>query len=135
MIILSFFSFLFFDLFYFHNQLLQFLLQLYIPLPAKIFLGKLAPSVTNNLLRNPSLCSLASFRNVSLTPSGNKLESSRYLTISIMSFFHHLILLVLYYYYAKRRAKDDDLIIRFFYVFLHLLLMLLQLILKELKDF
>ena len=50
---------------------------------------------------------------------------------------------VLYYYakqkikddYAKERIKEDDLILRFFYVFVHLLLMLLQLILKKLKHF
>ena len=56
------------------------------PFPVKIFPSKLAASVPNNILRNPPLCWLASFWIVSQTLSGNKLESLRDLTISIMSF-------------------------------------------------
>ena len=55
------------------------------PLPVKIFPNRLTPSVPNNILRNRPLCSSASFWIVSLTPSGNKQESSRDLTILIMS--------------------------------------------------
>ena len=40
----------------------------------------------HNILRNPPLCSLASFWIVLLTPFKNKPESSRDLTILIMSF-------------------------------------------------
>ena len=57
-----------------------------IPLPANIFPNKIAPNVTNKILRNPPFYSFASFWIVSLTPFNNKPESSRYLTIFIISF-------------------------------------------------
>ena len=56
------------------------------PLPVTIFPNKFAPSIPNNILRNPALYFLASFGIVSLTPSGNKLESLRDSIILIMSF-------------------------------------------------
>ena len=60
------------------------------PLPANIFPNILAPNVSNYTLRNPPLCSFASFLIVSLTPSNDIPESSRDSTIfkiySISSF-------------------------------------------------
>ena len=56
-----------------------------IPLHASIFPNKLASNVPNNMLRNHPFCSLASFLIVSLTPSNNNPESSRALTIFVMS--------------------------------------------------
>ena len=58
---------------------------LFIPLPVNIFPNKLATNVLNKILRNPSFCYFASFWIVSLTPLNNKPESSRDLTILIMS--------------------------------------------------
>ena len=55
---------------------------LFIPLPANMLPNKLAP---NNILRNPPLCSLASFWIVLLIPFNNEPESSRDLAIYIMS--------------------------------------------------
>ena len=57
----------------------------FIPVPANIFPTKLAPNVPYNILRNPPFCSFALFSFVSLTPYNNKPESSRDLTILIMS--------------------------------------------------
>ena len=68
---------------------------LVIPLLVNIFPNKLALNVPKNIPRNPPFCSLTSFRIVSQTPFNNKPESSRDLTIFLMSSFHHLILLVL----------------------------------------
>ena len=59
--------------------------DLFIPLPDNIFLDKLAPNVPNNILRKLPFCYLTSFWIVSLTPFNNKTESSRDLTIFIMS--------------------------------------------------
>ena len=56
-------------------------LALFIPLPANMLPNKLAP---NNILRNPPLCSLASFWIVLLIPN-NEPESSRDLAVYIMS--------------------------------------------------
>ena len=58
---------------------------LFIPLPANILSYKRAPSIPNNILRNPPFCSLISFPIVS-TPFNNKPETSRDLSILIMSF-------------------------------------------------
>ena len=58
---------------------------LFIPVPANIFPTKLAPNVPYNILRNPPFCSFALFSFFSLTPYNNKPESSRDLTILIMS--------------------------------------------------
>ena len=58
---------------------------LFIPVPANIFPTKLAPNVPYNILRNPPFCSFALFSFFSLTPYKNKSESSRDLTILIMS--------------------------------------------------
>ena len=55
------------------------------PLQAKIFPNKLVPNVSSNILRNHPFCSLASFWSFWLTLSNNKPESSRDLTILIMS--------------------------------------------------
>ena len=52
---------------------------------ANIFANKLATNVPNNLLRNPLFCFFVSFLIVSLTPSNNNTESSRDLTIFIVS--------------------------------------------------
>ena len=41
------------------------------PLPANISPSRLAPSVPNNIQRNPPFCSFALFLIVSLTPSNN----------------------------------------------------------------
>ena len=60
------------------------------PFPAKVFPNKLAPNVMSNILRNPPFCSFALFWIVSLTPFNNKPESSRDLTILIMSFVSSL---------------------------------------------
>ena len=59
---------------------------LFIHLPAKVFPSKLAPSVPNDILRNPPFYSLASFWIVLITPFNNKPDSSRNLAILIMSF-------------------------------------------------
>ena len=55
------------------------------PLPANRFPNKLAPKVPSNIPRNPSFCSFASFLIVSMTPFINKPESSRDLTIFMIS--------------------------------------------------
>ena len=51
------------------------------PLPASIFPNKIAPNVSNNILRNPPFSSFVSSFVVSLTPFNNNTESSRDLTI------------------------------------------------------
>ena len=58
---------------------------LLIALPAKILPNKLAHNVPYNIIINPPLCFLASFLIVSLSPFNNEPESSRDLTILIMS--------------------------------------------------
>ena len=65
---------------------------LYIPLPflftlfpVRRFPNKLAPSVPNNVLRNPPFCSFTSFLTDSVTPVNNNPESSRDFTILIRS--------------------------------------------------
>ena len=58
---------------------------LFIPLPANIFPIKLASNVPNNMLGNPPFCYLTSLGIVLLSLSNNKPESSRGLTIFIMS--------------------------------------------------
>ena len=58
---------------------------LFTPRPVKRFPNKLAPNVPNNTLRNPPFCSFTSFWTVSVTPFHNKPESSRDVTILIMS--------------------------------------------------
>ena len=56
------------------------------PLPDNRFPNRLAPNATNNILRNPPFCSLASFLIVSLTSSNNNPEFSRDLIIFQISF-------------------------------------------------
>ena len=56
------------------------------PLPVKRFPNKLAPKVSNNIPRNYSFCSFASFLIVSLMSFINHPDSSRDLTIFIISF-------------------------------------------------
>ena len=73
------------------------------PLPDKFFVNrspsKEAPKVPNNILRNHTLCSLASCWIVSLAPFSNTPESSRDLTIfkisSVSSFENIEIVLLL----------------------------------------
>ena len=55
------------------------------PLPANIFINKLAPNVSHNIPRNPHFYSFSSFLIVSLTPFINKPDSSGDLTICIIS--------------------------------------------------
>ena len=59
---------------------------LIVHLPANRFPNKLAPNVTNNILRNPLFCSFASFSIVSLTSFINKPDYSSDLTIIVTSF-------------------------------------------------
>ena len=90
-----------------HNQLLQFLRQLYLfvylflfqlyiflvldlllslpSLPIKRSRNKLAPNVPNNALRNSPFCSFTSFWTVSVPPFNDKPESSRDFTILTIS--------------------------------------------------
>ena len=60
------------------------------PLPENRFPNKLAPKVSNNISRSPLFYSFASFLIVSLTPFKNKTDSSRDLTIFIISFISSL---------------------------------------------
>ena len=60
------------------------------PLPINRFPSKLAPNVPNNILRNLSFCSFASFWIVSLKPYINKPDSSRDFTIFMISFISSL---------------------------------------------
>ena len=57
-----------------------------VPLPVKRFPNKLAPKVPNNILKNPPFFSFASFLIVALIPFINNPDSSRDLTILIISF-------------------------------------------------
>ena len=50
------------------------------------FPNKLGPNVPNKIPRRPHFCSFRSFWTVSLTPFINKADSSRHLTIFIISF-------------------------------------------------
>ena len=59
---------------------------LFIPLPSNIFSNKFAPNIPNKIPRNPHFYPFALFCIVSLTPFNDKPESSRDLTIFIMSF-------------------------------------------------
>ena len=59
---------------------------LIVSLPVNRFPNKLAPYVPKNKLRNPPLCSFASFLIVSPTSFVNKRDSSRDLTIFMISF-------------------------------------------------
>ena len=59
---------------------------LIIPLPANIFPNKLAVNVAANKPKNPLFYSYTSFSAVSLTPFIKKTDSSRDLTIFIISF-------------------------------------------------
>ena len=54
--------------------------------PVKRFPNKLAPKVPNNIPRNPPFCYFASLLIVSLTSFNNNPDSSRDLTIFILSF-------------------------------------------------
>ena len=63
---------------------------LIVPLPVKRFPNKLAPEVPDNVLRNRPFCYFASFLIVSLTPFINNSDSSRDLTIFIISFISSL---------------------------------------------
>ena len=91
------------------------------------FPDKLGPNIPNNILRDPHFCSFTSFWTVSVTPFNNKPKSSSAWTILIMSFislFDIISVVVLLWPHPNIS-----------YVYLHLLLMLLQLILKGLKHF
>ena len=57
-----------------------------VSLPVNIFTNKLAPNVPNNILRNQHFCSFASYLNVLITPFIDKPDSSRVLTILMISF-------------------------------------------------
>ena len=59
---------------------------LIVPLPVNRFLNKLAPNVSNNILRNSHFCSFASFLIVSLMPFINKPDYSRKLIIFMIPF-------------------------------------------------
>ena len=63
---------------------------LILTLLVKIFSDKLAPTVSNNIPRNPSLCYFGSYLIVSLTPFINNPNSSRDLTIFITSLISSL---------------------------------------------
>ena len=56
------------------------------PLPANRFPNKLAPKVPNNIPRNLPFCYFDSFLFVSVTPFINKPDSSRDVTIFVISF-------------------------------------------------
>ena len=60
------------------------------PLPANRFPNKLAPSVSNNMLRNSSLCYFALFLVASLPLFINKADSLKDLTILMISFISSL---------------------------------------------
>ena len=117
-------------LFYFHNQLFQFLFLSYfqnqllqLP-PAKIFSNRLAPKVPNNMLKNPPFCSFVLFLIISVTPFNKILESSRAWTISLCHLFISLKLLKLL---SQNRV--------FSFEFMHHLLNQLLLFLMEQKYF
>ena len=57
-----------------------------IPFPVNKLPNKLAPSVPNNILKNPPFCSFVSFSIVLVTSFNKILESSRACTIFIISF-------------------------------------------------
>ena len=59
---------------------------LILPLPVNRFPSKVAPKVPNYISKNPPFYSFASFLVVLLTPFINKPDSSRDLTIFIISF-------------------------------------------------
>ena len=59
--------------------------DLIVPFPVNRFSMKLAPNVTNIIIRNPPFCSFARFLIVLQTPVINKQDSSRYLTIFMIS--------------------------------------------------
>ena len=63
---------------------------LIVPLPVNRFSNKLAAKVTNNIPRNSPFCYFALFLIVSLTPFINKPDSSRDLTILMISFISSL---------------------------------------------
>ena len=82
--------------------------DLFIPLPANIFPNKLAPNVPNNILRNTLFCSLTSFQIVSLAPFNNKPESSRDLTIFIMSSISSFGIISVIVCFAKSKGHLPD---------------------------
>ena len=59
-------------------------------LPVNRFPNELAPKVPNNIPRKTSFCSSASFLIVSFTPYNNNPDSSRDLSIFIISFISSL---------------------------------------------
>ena len=63
---------------------------LIVPLPVNRFPNKLAPNVSNNILRNPPFRSFALFLIVSLTPFINNPDCSRDLTIPMISIISSL---------------------------------------------
>ena len=63
---------------------------LIVPLPVNRFPNKLAPKVPNNIPRNPSFYSFASYLIVSLKPFIDNPDSSRDLTIFMISFISSL---------------------------------------------
>ena len=61
-----------------------------IPFPDNEFLNRLAPRVSNHILKNPPFCSFISFSIVLVTLFNKVLESSRACTIFIISFISSL---------------------------------------------
>ena len=93
---------------------------LFTPLPASIFPNKLAPYVP----RNPPFCSFVSFPSVWVMPFFNRPESSKDLTIFIIS-------AICSFKIISAVVPDPEI----FYVFLCLLLMLLLLTLMISRHF
>ena len=69
---------------------------------------KLAPKVPSSILRNPPFCSFASFLIVSLTPFLNKPDSSRDLTIFMISFISSFEIISIVTCEAKYEERRPD---------------------------
>ena len=78
-----------------------------VPLLFHRFSNKPATNLPNDMLRNPSFCSFASFLIVLLIPFINKPDSSCYWTIFMISFISSFeIVNVVYFAKSERRIPD-----------------------------